>query len=223
MLRSRLVPRFGSTPIRAIAPHDIRAFVAELVHEGLSASRIRQCRQVLSASLNQAVHDGRIARNPVDGAKVPTDRPREPRYLTRSGVVELASAAERHRHGAGLIVLVLGLTGMRWGELVALQVAAVDLVNHRIRVSASATEVHGKLIFGTPKTHASRSISYPPILQPTSGGSCRRRPQTSWCSRHDAAGRCVTRDSVWGCGYPQSRKPGMNGSGCMICGIRPRR
>lgn len=166
LLRSRVLPRFGSTPIRAIAPEDVRAFVTALAEEGLSASRIRQCRQVLSASLKQAVHDGRIGRNPVNGVKVPAERPRQPRFLTRDELLDLAAAAEARWSRAGLIVLVLGLTGMRWGELVALQVSDINFVKHRITIRRSATEVRGKLVTGTPKNHQQRSVAFPPFLKP---------------------------------------------------------
>lgn len=166
VLRSRVLPWFGSTPIRAIAPNEVRAFVTALVEEGLSASRIRQCRQVLSASLKQAVHDGRIGRNPVNGVKVPADRPRPPRFLTSEELFDLATAAEARWNQAGLIVLVLGLAGIRWGELVALRVSDIDLRNRRITIRESATEVRGKLVFGTPKNHQQRSVSFPPFLKP---------------------------------------------------------
>ena len=59
----------------------VRNWIADMQAEGLSASRIKQAKQVLSAPLELAVVDGIIARSPTTGVKVPTVRRREQRFL----------------------------------------------------------------------------------------------------------------------------------------------
>jgi integrase len=81
-------------------------------------------------------------------------------FLSHAQVADLARAAGPH----GLIVLVLAYTGLRWGELAALRVKRVDLERRRLVVAESMTEVNGKAVFGTPKTHHRRSVPVPRFL-----------------------------------------------------------
>jgi len=59
---------------------------------------------------------------------------------------------------------VLAYCGLRYGELAALRVSRLDLLRRRIEVAESVTEVNGKAIFGTPKSHQRRSVPVPRSL-----------------------------------------------------------
>jgi hypothetical protein len=50
------------------------------------------------------------------------------------------------------------------GELAALKVSRVDLPRHRLSVAEAVSEVRGKLIWGTPKSHQARSVPIPGFL-----------------------------------------------------------
>ena len=78
--------------------------------------------------------------------------------------VALARAAEALQEGSEALVWFLSLTGLRWGEAVALKRSSLDLMRRRVTVSESATEVHGKLVFGSPKSHTSRVVVFPRFL-----------------------------------------------------------
>ena len=64
LLDSLLLPRFAGTPLVAIQPSDLDAFVADLVAAGKAASTIRKVWQVLSGVLQLAVRDRLIALTP---------------------------------------------------------------------------------------------------------------------------------------------------------------
>ncbi|MCH8899898.1 MAG: site-specific integrase [Acidobacteria bacterium] len=164
LLKSRVLPTFGAVPLRRITPAMVRAWVAEMADEGLSASRQRQARQVLHAALDQAVTDGLIGRNVTDKVKVAATRSREHRYLTAEQVAVLAAACEDRQDGAGMLVRTLSYAGIRWGEAVALRASAVDVLRRRIEVRESATEVAGTLVWGTPKNHKSRVVIIPTFI-----------------------------------------------------------
>jgi integrase len=57
-----------------------------------------------------------------------------------------------------------GWLGLRFGELAALRVGRVDLMRRRLEITESVTEVKGKAVFGTTKTHATRSVPVRPTL-----------------------------------------------------------
>jgi integrase len=91
------------------------------------------------------------------------DLPRLPttdrRYLTRAQLADLAEHCGPHR------LLVLGYTGLRWGEAAGLRVRRVHLLRGRIEVAESVTDVDGRMVFGPPKSHAQRRVPVPRFLR----------------------------------------------------------
>ena len=164
LLDSRILPTLGSVELRRINPDFLRAWIAAMAADGLSASRMGQAKRVVSAVLAQAVDDGLIGRNPAESVKVPKTAERDQRYLTASQVTELADAVEQRMCGGAQLVKLLAYAGLRWGEAVALKSDNVDVLRHRVYVRESATLVNGKLIWGTPKSHRSRTIVIPRFL-----------------------------------------------------------
>ena len=164
LLRSRVLPVFGDLPVNRISPAIVREWIADMSAEGLSASRIKQAKQVLSAPLKLAVDDGILARDPTSGVRVPTVRRREQRFLTAEQVTALATAAENAQTGARLVIETLAWVGMRWGELVALKRHRVHLLRRRIEIAESATEIGSGLSWGAPKTHERRLVTMPAFL-----------------------------------------------------------
>lgn len=159
LLDSRVLPTFGRLPLKSITTATVRRWVSEMTEEELSSARVRQARQVLHASLKQAVDDGAIVANPVERVKPPTVRPRRQRFLTAEELSMLADAAEEVRPGAGAVVWFLGWSGLRWGEMVALRHSCIE--GRRVHVREAATEVKGRVVFGTPKTHEERTVIVP--------------------------------------------------------------
>ncbi len=158
LLRSRVLPVFGRTQLRSIRRDEVQRWIASMDHEGLSPSRIRQAHQVLSASLKQASLDGLIGANPASGVELPPEERRKMKALTVEQIESLASYAESLQPGAGTLITTLAYSGIRWGEAVALTAEAVDPLHHRIHIDTSATEVGGRLVVGTPKSHRVRTI-----------------------------------------------------------------
>ena len=62
------------------------------------------------------------------------------------------------------LIRFLAYTGLRWGEVAALRVRGIDLSRRRVDIAESVTEVHGQLVWGTPKTHARRAVPLPRFL-----------------------------------------------------------
>ena len=181
LLRSRVLPTFGMTELRRITTPAIREWIAAMVAEGSQPppASVRR-RQVLYAALEVAVADGLIASNPCKGVKPPTVRRRRQLFLTADQLSALAAAAESRQEGAGALITLLGYSGLRWGEAVALDWSRVDLKDRRVRVEASATEINGRLDWGDTKTHETRTVIVPKFvaqrLRPAhDSGSCVHR------------------------------------------------
>ena len=160
IVRVHIVPRWGTWPLGKITLSDVNLWIADLDAAGLRPGSVRQTHRVFSLILDTAVADGRIARNPAAGAKLPRRVRNEPVFLTAQQVAELASASNPQ----DLPVLTLAFTGLRFGELAGLKVRRFDPVRRRLTVSEFVTEVGGRLTWSTPKTHQTRSVPVPRTL-----------------------------------------------------------
>lgn len=133
---------------------------------------------VLTHMLKLAAQDGKIPRSPTIGVK-PGRRTEheteEHRYLTLDefwAVVEATPVYWRP------LVITLGGTGIRWGELAALTVGDVDTETHRLRITKAEKQDPdnpSRTIVGPPKTKkARRSVTLPvdvrEALEPLRGG-----------------------------------------------------
>ena len=161
LLSTRILPTWELVPLSKVGHSDVVAWVAGMRREGLSASRTRQAYHVLTSMLDAAVRDGRVARNAATGVDLPRLPTTERRYLTHAQLDDLAERCGPHR----LLVLVLGYTGLRWGEAAALRGRRMDLLRGRIEVAESVTDVNGRMIFGSPKSHARRWVPIPRFLR----------------------------------------------------------
>jgi integrase len=76
----------------------------------------------------------------------------------RGGCLErLAHAAGRYR----TFVLVLGYSGIRWGEAIVVKASRLQLDQRRIRVVQAYSDVDGNLELGPVKNHEMRSVPLP--------------------------------------------------------------
>lgn len=147
-----VLPRWGTTPVSAIKHSEIQEWVASIDR---SATIVRGAHNALSQILDMAVADGRIKRNPAKGCKLP--RKGKPRkvYLTMEQLTALADECSVR----GELILLLGTSGLRWGEAVALRPCDLDPLRNRINIERNAVTVGSAVHIGTPKTHERRSVA----------------------------------------------------------------
>ncbi|PZS16461.1 MAG: site-specific integrase, partial [Pseudonocardiales bacterium] len=168
IVRVHIIPRFGAVPLAKIERSHLSSWVAELSASGLASATVRHIHKIMHSVLQSATMDGRIARNPASGVKLPRERGRDKRFLSHEQVAALADAADEDR----LIILVLAYCGLRFGELAALRVRNVDPLRRRLSIEESATEVDGVMIFGTPKSHQQRRVPIPRSLVENLARAC---------------------------------------------------
>jgi integrase len=123
----------------------------------LTAARILA---VLRLILGHAVADGRVIANSAAAVKIPSagKTRREGRALTRRQLYALRDACTGD---AADLVLVLGLTGLRWGELAGLRVGdLVDVPGRGLRVQRAvlASRGGGELYVDSVKNRRARTV-----------------------------------------------------------------
>jgi integrase len=163
IVSKHVAPTWGAVTLAEVSPADVAAWLGRLTTSGLAAASVRYAHTVLSRSLAYAVLDGRLSRNPAEGVPLPRVKARAKRYLTHAEVSSLAEECGAY----SVLIYVLAYTGLRWGEVAALEVQDVDLMRRRIHIRRAMAEVRGKAVIGTPKDHEQRSVPVPAFLVDT--------------------------------------------------------
>lgn len=163
LLDRHVVPRWGRTELRHVTTSGVAGWVADMSSRR-SSSTTRKALMVLGQALDLAAADRLISVNPARASsiKVPTGARREMRALTVDELDALIGELPTKRDR--MLVAVLGWTGLRFGEAIALQASDVDPLRRRLRVSRALAEVGGVTILGTTKTHQARSVAMPPSV-----------------------------------------------------------
>jgi integrase len=161
ILRNYLLPAFGSMPLARLKRPMIKEWFADLDTTPATARKIQI---VLSSILSEGVELGLLRDNPAAKLKLATPLRREMTVLTPTEIRQLADAIQRPADR--LAVYVAAYTGVRAGELWALQRKHVDLDQAKLIVERTLTSESGNLVFrNATKTDGSRRvISLPAFL-----------------------------------------------------------
>lgn len=149
-----LVPTFGRTPLAQLAPQQVEALYVEKLKAGLSATTVHHLHVVLHTALESALRKGLVAHNVTDRVEAPRSQHHEMQTLSEDEARQFFQAVADERLEA-LYVLAL-TTGMRQGELLALQWPDVDLEQGKVLVRFTLQNIRGKLELAEPKTKSSR-------------------------------------------------------------------
>jgi integrase len=149
IVRTHLLPFFGSMCLPEITPVDVQMFLAQKAKQ-LAPRSVLSLRNRLLKIFGTAVKWGYLESNPTQGAQIPAlVDTRDRRTLTPDQVRRLLAAlAEPYR----TMVLLAVLSGLRRGEIFGLRWKAVDFEDRSVLVSESNFEGHAVPV----KTRASR-------------------------------------------------------------------
>ncbi len=165
VLRTHVLPRWGSVPLDKIDHSSVQRWVSEL-NTARSPATVRKCFHVLAGIMRLAVRDRLLAFNPCEGVQLPAIRrsDTDERTISREAFMSqlLPAVPERHR----ALVALAGGTGLRWGECAGLRWDAVDLDAEEVHVVRVAVEVAGAVTTKPfPKSRAGRRVvPLPPFV-----------------------------------------------------------
>ena len=173
-IRLHIIPEIGDIPLNKLTQNDLQQFYGRLKKsgrkrftdkygEGLSDRMVRMCHATCRSALEKAVQDGLIRVNPAIGCKLPPKKAREMQVLTRE---ELQRFLIQAKFEGYYEVFLLDLaTGLRRGELMALQWNDLNFKTGVLNVNKQVYDVRGQLQISTPKTKNSvRKIVLPPAV-----------------------------------------------------------
>lgn len=158
---------FPSVTVEGLTPEQVRDWEAELTGRGLSSSTVGKCHRLLKQVMADAVNLRAIDRNPVDPVKPPK------RTKVRKGINALDTEG-RARILAALAAMELTpvtvaarvalYTGLREGEICALQWRDIDLDARTLWVRRSIGEGVGGCYEKDTKTDRARDVALPDAL-----------------------------------------------------------
>jgi integrase len=159
-------PEWGRKPIGAITRADVKAWsqaARSTTGKKVSSSRARQAVVLLNLLLGHAVDMELIKRNPLGNIKglIPKLEEKKPqRALEMSELVKLASECGDYE----TMILLAGLTGIRWAEMVALTRNDFDFKEKTVSISKSTSEVNGNLYHVSTKSGKPRILPIPDLI-----------------------------------------------------------
>lgn len=160
-LNTHLIPAFGKSKLTSISNNEIGQWIARSIEKGDGLTAIKQAHGVLRQILKAAVLDGRLIRNVAEGVSLPRVKPREKSALSLNQLRALAEQCGEFK----ALVLFAGTTGLRWGEIAALQCKDVSLLHRTVFVGkAFSSGLKGEKILGGTKTHQNRTVPFPKEL-----------------------------------------------------------
>lgn len=166
IFRNYIGPALGAMAVGEISTATVRGWRADLLDAGMGANRAAKIYRLLRAIMNTAVDDGMIKRNPcrIKGA----DQERESARPLAS-VPQVYRLAETVPSRFRALILLGAFTSLRWGELVNLTRADVDLVTGVVQEARTLTERDDGTLDteGTPKSEAGRRrVAIPALVLP---------------------------------------------------------
>ena len=173
-IRLHIIPEIGDIPLNKLTQNDLQQFYGRLKKsgrkrftdkygEGLSDRMVRMCHATCRSALEKAVQDGLIRMNPAIGCKLPPKKAREMQVLARDELQRFLIQAQAEGYYE-LFLLDLA-TGLRRGELLALQWDDLDFETGVLTISKQVSLVRGKIVMSVPKTKSSiRKLVLPPAV-----------------------------------------------------------
>jgi integrase len=195
--RNYIAPRWRTRPVVSVTTADVSTWMGGLMGRELARSTVTRALATLWSLLAYAVTDGRVTVNVAALAKAPTGGQgrREGQMLSLSELEALATAC----YGPyGDLIMVLGLEGLRWGEVAGLQVGdRVSVPGPGLRLSRAVlcSNGGGALYVDTLKNRRARTVplveAVVPIIERWAAG----KSASDWL--FNAPGGGPLRESNW--------------------------
>lgn len=171
---NHIIPRVGEIALCKLTQSDLQQFYAELKRNGrrirrdlygpgLSDRMVRSCHTTCRIALEKAKTEGLIRVNPAVGCKLPPKKAREMQVLSHEEMQRFLIQAKED--GFYEMMLLELATGMRRGEICALQWDDLNLRTGELHIQRQVIHVAGALHVSSPKTKSSdRVVILPPAV-----------------------------------------------------------
>lgn len=161
----KILPYFGKMKMNEITASDIRKWQSELIKQGYAPTYLKTISNQLAALFNYAVRYYDLPNNPCRKAgSMGKGKADEMNFWTKEEFDKFIDAI-MNKQQSYMAFMTLFWTGIRIGELLALNVADVDFEKRTISIMKSYQRMGGRDVITEPKTPKSkRVIAIPQFL-----------------------------------------------------------
>ncbi len=170
-ISNHIFPSLGDLPLNKLTQNHLQKFygdvkengrkrVVDALGKGLSDRSVRYIHTTCKSALEKAVEEGLIRTNPTIGCKLPPKKTKEMQVLSTQELQRFFIQAKFE--GFYELFLLELCTGLRRGELLAVQWSDLNFNTGELKIDKQVSRVNGRLSITIPKTKASiRSIIIP--------------------------------------------------------------
>ena len=165
LLDRRILPRWGSTPVRRLRTSDLDGWYSQLRRSGaanggpLAPNSVIRVHAILRRALNQGVRWGWITTNPAVAATPPRVHRRQMDIPSPADVGQLIAAAELVNPALPAFIRLAAASGARRGELCALRWRNIDIEGRSLHIAGAIVQIKQTIIEKDTKTHAERRVA----------------------------------------------------------------
>ena len=171
---NHVAPVFENIPIEEITYEDVQDFIDKMSKNGFSYSSVKKVYEVINSCIRYYRKKRQVYFDPCEGVRIPTVNKKDIsdfRFFNEQEIALIEKEASRTYttgkkvYRLGEAILVLLYTGMRAGELLALEWSDIDYENNIISITKDAILIsdpsktknkYKTVIQQTPKTKKSR-------------------------------------------------------------------
>lgn len=154
-MRNNILPYFGTTPINQISAPMIRKWQAEMIAKGYKQTTLKTINNHLNCVMNYAVKFYDLRSNPCHKAgSMGKNRADERPHWTLEEFQKFADTIS-DKQDSWIAFQIFFWTGIRLGELLALQVKDIDFEAKTLTIDESLTRLDGEDLVTDPKTESS--------------------------------------------------------------------
>ena len=162
--KTNILPALGDMKLSELSTVNCQQFLVGLFSNGRQRGRekhgnglayysVKGIERTLSSCLQKAVDEDLIPKNPISKVKLPNCTKPEMKTLKKEELT--AFLEETKRSGCYEFYYLELTTGMRLGEICALEWNDLSLENKTITINKAAQKIKGEIVINTPKTKSS--------------------------------------------------------------------
>ena len=157
MIDTKLLPYFGSKPLTAIQPSDVRRWQNEMIEQNYTPTYLKTLNNQLTAILNFAVKYYNLPENPCHKAGQMGKRKAEKmEFWTKDEFKTFIGSVDNPV--SDIVFRLMYFSGMRIGELLALTKADFDFTAGTVSIDKTYQRIDGNDIITEPKTPKSKRV-----------------------------------------------------------------